>query len=124
MAFLTTWYDSYFQGPATKSTELTIIPSQIDIADPKDPSFLKINPNGRLPAIVDSNTNLTIWESGAIAEYFAETYDKENKLSVPDSDKVNKWHLKELLHFQMSGQVRSFAPCGSCAAHLHGHTNC
>ncbi|KAK3196792.1 hypothetical protein K4F52_000136 [Lecanicillium sp. MT-2017a] len=100
---------NHARGPNPKKLvmileELGVPYNLIDITGPKDPSFLKINPNGRLPAIVDSNTNLTIWESGAIAEYFVETYDKENKISVPDSDTVNKWHLKELLHFQMSGQ--------------------
>lgn len=65
--------------------------------------FFEINPNGRLPAIVDPNNNdLTLWESGAILEYIVETYDKENKLNP--TDPADKWHLKQYLHFQMSGQ--------------------
>lgn len=82
--------------------ELTL--QQIDIENPKDEEFRKINPNGRLPAIVDpNNNNLTLWESGAIAEYLVETYDKENKINATDA--ADKWHLKQFLHFQMSGQV-------------------
>lgn len=77
---------------------------QIDIENPKDEEFRKINPNGRLPAIVDpNNDNLTLWESGAIAEYLVETYDKENKINATSA--ADKWHLKQFLHFQMSGQV-------------------
>jgi glutathione S-transferase len=35
----------------------------------KEPELTNINPNGRVPAIIDPNTNLTLWESGAITEY-------------------------------------------------------
>ncbi|KAM3508026.1 hypothetical protein MY10362_001447 [Beauveria mimosiformis] len=83
--------------------ELNVPYKLIDIENPKDAEFLKINPNGRLPAIVDpNNDNLTLWESGAIAEYLVETYDKDNKINATNPN--DKWHLKQFLHFQMSGQ--------------------
>lgn len=68
----------------------------------KEP-YLKINPNGRTPAIVDPNTDLTLWESGAIIEYLVETYDAD-KRSISFATHPEKWHAKQFLHFQMSGQ--------------------
>lgn len=56
-----------------------------------------------------------MWESGAIAEYLVETYDKSMKLSV--SGDAEKWQLKQFLHFQMSGQV-SYMTAGQ-DAHLY-----
>ncbi|KAL2864225.1 glutathione S-transferase family protein [Aspergillus lucknowensis] len=70
--------------------------------DVKKPPYIDINPNGRVPAIVDPNTDLTLWESGAIIQYLEDVYDKENKLtytSLKEKHLLNQW-----LHFQMSGQ--------------------
>ncbi|KIJ45134.1 hypothetical protein M422DRAFT_29987 [Sphaerobolus stellatus SS14] len=44
--------------------------------------FLKINPNGRIPAIVDhKNNDFPVFETSAILLYLAQHYDPENKLS-------------------------------------------
>ena len=40
--------------------------------DQKKPDFLKISPNGRIPAIIDTENNLSIFESGAIMIYLAD----------------------------------------------------
>jgi glutathione S-transferase len=71
--------------------------------DIKKEYFLSINPNGRMPAIYDPNTDLTLWESGAILEYLIEKYDTEHKISfVPGS--AEYFLAKQWLFFQTSGQ--------------------
>ncbi|KAM0544813.1 hypothetical protein ACHAPJ_011643 [Fusarium lateritium] len=83
--------------------ELEVPYNKIDVENPKSESFLKINPNGRTPAITDpNNSNFTLWESGAIVEYLVDRYDAGGKLSLNDPNQ--KWLLKQYLHFQMSGQ--------------------
>jgi glutathione S-transferase len=75
----------------------------IPFSDLKKPEFLAINPNGRMPAIQDPNTGLTLWESGAIVEYIIERYDKAQKLSfAPGSN--DAYLAKQWLFFQVSGQ--------------------
>ncbi|TGO64877.1 hypothetical protein BCON_0005g00750 [Botryotinia convoluta] len=68
----------------------------------KKPPFESLNPNGRVPAITDPNTSLTLWESGAIMEYLVDTYDHSAQLSYTSFPE--RYHVKQWLHFQMSGQ--------------------
>ncbi|MFP8880006.1 MAG: glutathione S-transferase N-terminal domain-containing protein, partial [Myxococcota bacterium] len=48
-------------------------PHIIDLTrgEQRTPQFLKMNPNGRIPVIRDRETELTIFESGAILIYLA-----------------------------------------------------
>ena len=62
------------------------------------PDFLKISPNGRIPAIVDTENDLSIFESGAIMIYLA---DKAGKLLPQDTAK--RYKVMEWLMFQMGG---------------------
>jgi glutathione S-transferase len=65
----------------------------------KEPEYLAINPNGRMPAIKDPNTGLTLWESGAIIEYLIEKYDKDLKISFAPG--TTEYYLaKQWLFFQ------------------------
>lgn len=84
---------------------------KVEFTDVKKEHFTTVNPNGRLPAITDPNTGITLWESGAIIEYLVETYDTENRLSYTSFPE--KFHLKQFLAFQMSGQVTSCPPTHS-----------
>ncbi|GKT85286.1 glutathione S-transferase [Colletotrichum tofieldiae] len=79
----------------------------IDLAVVKEEPYVSINPNGRLPALRDPNTDTTLWESGAIIEYLVETYDVDSRLSYPSPPE--RFLLKQWLHFQMSGQVSDFS---------------
>ena len=62
------------------------------------PDFLKISPNGRIPAIVDTENDLSIFESGAIMIYLA---DKAEKLIPQDTAK--RYKVMEWLMFKMGG---------------------
>ena len=73
-----------------------------DMSKMKEPPFSNINPNGRVPAIEDPNTGLTLWESGAIIEYLVAKYDKSHKLTHGTEPEI--WLEKQYLYFQVSGQ--------------------
>lgn len=75
----------------------------IEFPEMKQPPYEKININGRVPAIEDPNTGITLWESGAIIEYLVETYDKEKNISFT-AGTPDYFHAKQWLHYQMSGQ--------------------
>ena len=65
----------------------------------KEPWFLAINPNGRIPAIVDrGNGDFAVFESGAIMLYLAE---KAGRL-IP-ADKKGRSRVVQWLMFQMGG---------------------
>lgn len=51
---------------------------------------------------MDPNTNVTLWESGAIIKYLIQTYDKTNKLNIPTVPET--FYLDQYLFFQASGQ--------------------
>ena len=75
----------------------------------KEDWFLKINPNGRIPAIVDKTPSSDgeprekrIFESGALMLYLCERYDLDHKLSYPyNSDEY--WEVVEWLVWMQSG---------------------
>jgi GSH-dependent disulfide-bond oxidoreductase len=65
----------------------------------KTKEFLAINPNGRIPAIVDTdNDNFAVFESGAILIYLAELTGKFLPADVRGRSQAIQW-----LMFQMSG---------------------
>src|SRR5437867_2917100 len=63
----------------------------------KEPWFLAINPNGRIPAIVDrANDDFAVFESGAILIYLAEKTGQLMPSDVKGRSQVIQW-----LMFQM-----------------------
>jgi glutathione S-transferase len=67
--------------------------------DQKQPSFLKINPNGKIPAIVDRDAdNFAVFESGAILIYLAEKTGRLMPTDAKGRSTVIQW-----LMFQMGG---------------------
>jgi GSH-dependent disulfide-bond oxidoreductase len=73
--------------------------------------FLSLNPNGKIPAILDPNgaggKPLPLFESGAILHYLSE---KTSKL-LP-SDAARRWQTIQWVHFQMGGIGPVFGQVG------------
>ena len=61
------------------------------------PEFLKISPNNRIPAIVDSENAVHLMESGAIMLYLADKYQRFQ------CDGSERWRMIEWLMWQMGG---------------------
>ncbi len=68
-------------------------------AEQKSEEFLKLCPNGRIPAIVDrNNDNFAVFETGAIMIYLAEKSGQFLPTGKKERSQVMQW-----LMFQMSG---------------------
>jgi len=76
-----------------------IISIDLEKNEQKSPEFLKINPNGKIPAIVDHNNGgFAVIESGAILLYLAEEYGR----FIPTDPKARSEAIQWLM-FQMGG---------------------
>ncbi|WP_285433916.1 glutathione S-transferase N-terminal domain-containing protein [Pseudomonas sp. fls2-241-R2A-110] len=77
----------------------TVHALSFDKKEQKSEDFLKINPNGRIPAIVDrANGDFAVFESGAILIYLAEISGKLMPQDPKGRSVVLQW-----LMFQMGG---------------------
>ena len=71
----------------------------ISEGEQRTPEFLSLNPNGRIPAIVDRDAdNFAVFESGAIMIYLAEKAGKLLPTDPRGRSRVIQW-----LMFQMGG---------------------
>ncbi|PLP59221.1 glutathione S-transferase [Mesorhizobium loti] len=70
----------------------------IEAGEQRTPEFLALNPNNKIPVIVDPDRGRTIFESGAILHYLAE----RSGVLVPASDterfQVQSWTLFQAAH--------------------------
>ena len=84
---------------ALEELELEYEVHKIDITKGEQftPEFIAINPNSKIPAIVDREADMTVFESGAILIYLAE---KTNRL-LP-TDIKQRFQVLEWLMFQMA----------------------
>jgi glutathione S-transferase len=67
--------------------------------DQKKPEYLKLNPNGAVPTLVDGD--LVLWESAAICQYLADKYPEKRlapAVGTPERGKYYQW-----IHYAMSG---------------------
>ncbi|MGN6277979.1 MAG: glutathione S-transferase N-terminal domain-containing protein [Sphingomonas sp.] len=96
-----------------EETGLPYEPHLVDFAthDQKTPEFLSLNPNGKIPALIDPNgpegLPLALFESGAILLYLAE---KSGKFLPADA--AGRWHSIQWLMFQMGGIGPMFGQVG------------
>ena len=79
-------------------------------SDVKSPEFLSLNPNNKIPAIIDPNGPdgpIGLWESGAILLYLGEKTGKFIGTSASDKATITQW-----LMFQMGGIGPMFGQLG------------
>jgi len=96
----------------------TVIPVNIGVGDQFKPEFLKLSPNGRMPAIVDHDTDdgrpLSIFESGAILQHLGRKSGKYYPQDQRGRAEVEQWLFWQVGGLgPMAGQAnhfRSYAP--------------
>ena len=76
-------------------------------ADVKSPEFLSLNPNNKIPAIIDPDGPVALFESGAILIYLAEKTGKLIGQTTADKANTIQW-----LMWQMGGLGPMFGQLG------------
>jgi len=87
--------------------EFKLIKIDISKGEQFNPKFKKISPFSKIPVLVDTDNNKTIFESGAILIYLAEKsgkfYDNKDRL------KINQWLMAQVGYIgPMIGQHHQF----------------
>ena len=75
--------------------ELKVI--SLDAGDQKAPAYLRLNPNGTVPTLVDGD--LVLWESAAICQYLADKFPEKGlapAVGTPERGKYYQW-----IHYAM-----------------------
>ncbi len=73
------------------------------------PEFVAINPNSKIPAIVDQDTDMVIFESGAILIYLAEKVGKLLPTTQKERFQVLQWLMLQMGSVgPMLGQLNHF----------------
>lgn len=84
---------------------------QLTDADVKSPEFLSLNPNNKIPAIIDPHgpdgRPMGLFESGAILIYLAEKTDRLLGSTAEDRYRIIQWVM-----FQMAGVGPMFGQLG------------
>jgi len=79
--------------------------------DQTTPEFLALNPNNKIPAIIDPDgpggAPLALWESGAILIYLAEKAG-----ALMPADPARRWEALQWVMFQMGGVGPMFGQLG------------
>lgn len=73
---------------------------QVELGEQRHPDFLRLNPHGRIPVLVDESTGITLFESAAILLYLA---DKTGRL-LPREPKA-RWRALQWLIFHAASMA-------------------
>ncbi|MES0826597.1 glutathione S-transferase family protein [Ruegeria sp. SCP11] len=85
----------------------------------KAPEFLALNPNGKIPTIVDRSEDRAIFESGAILWHLAEKYGKFLPSDPTKRSEVMQWMLFQVGHIgPMMGQAMYFQHIAAPNGHV------
>jgi len=90
--------------------EYSVHPVNIRDGDQFKPEYVKICPNSKIPAIVDRESGLSMFESGAILVYLAEKTGKFLPAKNPGRGKVLEWLFWQMANVgPMFGQAGHFS---------------
>lgn len=94
------------------AAEYRIVPCNIGRGDQFEAEFLKLNPNNRMPVLVDTAPDdgggpLTVFESGAIMLYIAEKSGAFLPKPIRQRTEVTEWVM-----WQMANQGPKLGECG------------
>jgi GST-like protein len=90
---------------------LSYIIHSIDITkgDQFSPEYVNINPNSKIPAIIDRETNITVFESGAVLIYLAEKSGKLLPTASAERIRTLEWLMFQIASVgPMFGQFEHF----------------
>lgn len=75
----------------------------------KEPWFIDLNPNGRIPVLVDrSRNNFVVFETAAILLYLEQHYDKERKFVFSADTEPNDWsEMLQWIFFAVRRQIHT-----------------
>jgi GST-like protein len=89
--------------------EYEVTAVDIGAGDQFRPDFLKLSPNNRIPAIVDRDTGISVFEGGAILVYLAEKTGRLLPDSPPQRFEVLQWLFWQAANLgPMAGQLSHF----------------
>lgn len=86
----------------------------IGAGDQFKPEFLAISPNNRMPAIIDTDTGISVFEGGAILMYLAEKAD----MFLPQEDR-QRFEVLQWLFWQTGG----LGPMAGQLSHFRSYTD-
>ena len=91
--------------------EYTNVRVDFSTEEQKSEKFLKINPNGRIPVLIDHDVeDFVVIESGAILQYLAEKHNLLQATDIKGRSEVNQWLMWQMGGLgPMFGQLMVFA---------------